>query len=221
MKSILAPLFLYLKSLFIWKCFIAYFSPLFIYVKNLFAVSFNDLAAVGSLIVTGTVAGISYILDLNYFGVSNLLVLYVLVTIAGNTGTGIWKSKVKEREATLKAAKLISGPEHRLQVKLAKRYSFDWNKLTFVVFKVLTFLAYLNFASTFLNEGNGFLDWTSAIAIQTPLGIFWYKEWKSIGENLEVTLNKKPGIFEVTEWLFEVKFFSQYFKKDETPKPEI
>ena len=219
--SLLVPVFLYLKKLFIWKCFVAYFSPLLIYVKNLLTISFHDLAAVGSLLITGAVAGISYLLDLNYFGVSNLLVLYVLITIGGNTGTGIWKSLKKCKEAKLKAAKLVPGPEYRLQMKLVNRYSLDLNKLLFVFFKVFTFLAYLNFASTFLNEGEGFLDWTSAVAIQTPLGIFWYKEWKSIGDNLQYTLGKKPGIFEVTEWIFEVKFFSQFFNRDQTPKPEI
>lgn len=193
-----------------------------IYVKNLLALSFNDLAAVGSLLLTGTVAGVSYLLDLNYFGVSNLLVLYVLITIGGNTGTGIWKSKVKAREAFVKAQKLKTGPEYRLQMKLVQRYSMDLNKLLFVFFKVFTFLAYLNFAVTFLNEGSGFLDWTSAVAIQTPLGIFWYKEWKSIGENLEYTLGKKPGIFPVTEYIFEVKFFSDFYSKSKPPtNPEV
>lgn len=160
-------------------------------------------------------------LDLNYFGVSNLLMLFVLLTILGNTIFGILKSKKQSRIALLKAEELKSGPEYRLQVKLAKRYEFDINKLLFVVFKVFTFLSYLKIAQTFLEEGDGFLDWTSAILIQTPLALMWYKEWKSIGENSEFLMEKKAGIFEVTEFIFEVKFFSQFFNRNETPKPEL
>lgn len=203
------------------RCFLAYFSPLILHLKNVLNLSIQDFVAVGSLMVSGIVAAGSYFLDLNYFGVSNLLILIVLGTIAGNTLFGIWKSLKKSKEATLKAAKR-TGPEQRFQMKLAKRYQFDYKKLQFVFFKSLTFLAYLKIASTFLNEGSGFLDWTSAVVIQTPLAILWYVEWKSIGENSEYIFGKKAPIFEVTEWIFEAKFFAKFFNKPETPKtPEV
>lgn len=202
------------------KCFIAYYWPLIVYLKNVIQLSYQDMVALGSLIVSGGIATAGYFLDLNYFGVSNLLILLVMGTVAANTIFGILKSQKMAKEALIKAQKLGSGPEYRLQMKLYKRYGFDISKLQFVVFKALTFLAYLKIAQTFLSEGGGFLEWTSAVIIQTPIAIMWYKEWKSVGENSAYYYGKKAGIFDVTEFIFEVKFFSQYFKKQ--PKnPEL
>lgn len=184
--------------------------------------SFQDWAAMGSLIVTGTIGIGSYFLDLNYFGVSNLMILFVMLTVGANTIFGILKNQKKSKEALQEAIRLKSGPEHRMQMKLVKHYEFDWVKLQFVMFKALTFLSYLKIAKTFLNEGDGFLNWTSAAIIQTPIAIMWYKEWKSFGDNSAYFFDKKAGIFEVTEFIFEVKFFSQFFSKKETPKtPEV
>lgn len=205
------------------KCFLAYFAPLFFYIRNLFQLSVYDLVAVGSLMVTGTAAGVSYLLDLNYFGVSNLLIIFVGLTILANTVFGIKKSKMKAAEALAEARKLKSGPDYRMKMKLHKYYSFQLNRLQFVIFKGFTFLGYLKIAQTFLTEGNSFLDWTTAAIIQTPVAIFWYKEWKSFGDNSAYYFGKKAPIFEVTEFVFEMKLFSQFFpRKEEPPQtPEI
>ena len=199
------------------KCFFAYFAPLFFYVKNLLQLSFQDLVFVGALMVSGTAAGISYLLDLNYFGVSNLLVLIVLVTIGANTYFGIKKSQLKSKEALAKATTYNTGPQRRLQMKLHQRYKFDWNKLQFVFFKALAFLTYLFVASSFLKEGEGWLDWTSAAIIQTPMAIHWYAEWKSIGDNSEYIYGTKARIFVITEFIFEAKF-AKFFTPPKTPQ---
>lgn len=193
------------------KCFLAYFAPLFLYIRNLFHLSIYDLVALGGLVVSGTAAGFSYLLGLNYFGVSNLMILFVMGTIGANTAFGVLKSKMKAQEALCEAQKYKDGPEYRMQMKLHKHYGFDWGKLQFVIFKALTFLSYLKIAQTFLTEGDSFLDWTSAAIIQTPIAIFWYKEWKSFGDNSAYYYGKKAGIFEVTEFVFEMKLFSQFF----------
>lgn len=200
------------------KCFLTYFAPLFLYLKNVLQLSWYDLVAVGSLMVSGGIAGFSYFLDLNYFGVSNLLILIVLGTIGGNTAFGVWKSRIQSKKALLKAKKLESGPEYRLQMKLYKRYKFDYKKLQFVFFKALTFLIYLKVAATFLSEGGGFLDWTAAVIIQTPIAIMWYVEWKSIGDNSEVIYGRKAPIFKITESIFEAQFVQHFKKNPKTPE---
>lgn len=204
------------------KCFFAYFAPLIVYLKNLLQLSFYDLVAIGSLIVSGSFAVASYFIEVNYFGVSNLMILFVMITIGANTLFGILKSKIKAKAALLEAQKFKTGPEYQMNMKLYKSFSFDWGKLQFVLFKALTFLSYLKIAQTFLTEGDSFLDWTSAAIIQTPIAIFWYKEWKSFGDNSAYYYGRKASIFEVTEWIFELKLFSQYFQKDKPPKtPEV
>ncbi len=79
-------------------------------------------------------------------------------------------------------------------------------------------MGYLYFAKTLLSDGEGYLDLTAAILTKTPIAIFWYYEFKSIGESSEYIYKKKASIFSIVENIFELRFAQFLYKKNNTPK---
>ena len=57
-----------------------------------------------------------------------------------------------------------------------------------------------------------FVDITAEVLVIVPLFTFWYKEFKSIGKNVEVIYNKKPSLFGILEDIVELKL-TNYLKE--------
>jgi hypothetical protein len=80
-------------------------------------------------------------------------------------------------------------------------------------------MGYLYFARTLLDDdGEGYLDLTAAILTKTPIAIFWYHEFKSIGENSTYIYKKKASIFTIVEGIFELRFAQYFTKNNKTPE---
>jgi len=65
-----------------------------------------------------------------------------------------------------------------------------------------------------------FVDFTAETLVVVPLFFFWYKEFKSIGENIETIYNKKPSLFKIVEDIIEFKI-SNIVNKFKSNKDEI
>lgn len=212
------------KLMMMQTCFQIYFSPIYVYVKRSFSLAFsNDGALIFSSLSLSVFSElINEFFEINYFGVSNGLLVWVIATILIDAFFGIKKS-IKESRQMLEQAKIATdAAEIRMLNRKAGLKKFNPLKLQFTFFKVLTLIAYLFFAKHILvsDENGGLLTMAIGIAsgviIKAPLAIFWYYDFKSIGDNLEYLLKKKPPIFKIIEKIFEPKI-STFFKnqKDE------
>ncbi|HUH27680.1 hypothetical protein [Gelidibacter sp.] len=213
--------FLY-KIMYAQNCFNIYFRPVSNYIKGALDLAFDNDAFVfySALCMSFSMQCISHFLDLNIFGVSNLILLLVIITVFTDAGYGVKKSLRIAKEAESKA-KLIKDdtPERRALLKTVKLKRFSTEKLQFTFFKCLTLIAYLYFAKTILEVDDNqsvlaeVVGFTTAVVIKIPLAIFWYRDFKSIGKNFEFLYKKKPPIFEIVESIFELKF-KKYFNKE-------
>ena len=177
------------------KCFFDYFAPLTTHIKKVFLVlngKEDELMISFSLIGVAT-----SFLNKSHLGVSNLLVVLVLLTVLCNTYTGIQKGKFIRKQRNYK------GNARVLNVR----------KLHFVFFKMLSFLFYLFFIKVIFEQPEGWIDNVFVGVLKVPLFLFWYYEFKSIGENTAVYYGKKAPIFTILENILEWRF-SKFYKKE-------
>jgi len=179
----------------------------------------NTILTILSAAVISVYHFIMSVWHIELFGVSNLLLSAVSLTVLWNTYTGVKKSRIKAKRALCCLRKI--GWENKDTDKykncrnLYKNNKFSRNKLNFVFFKMFTFLAYLFFAKILLDtDSDNFLEevlmFTSGLILKVPTAWFWYTEFKSVGENSVVIYGKKPMIFEITENIFEAKIVKAY-----------
>lgn len=202
------------------SCFQLYFNPIYIYVKRSFDLAMDNN---GFLLWTLTFFSTIYevlidILNLNYFGMPNLLLLLVIVTVFIDAAFGIKKSLKQSKEALAKAMVTEPDtPEHKKLMKVHELKKFNISKLQFTFFKCLTLVGYLFFAKNFIQadvEGvlGSVLGFTSGVMLKIPVAIFWYYDFKSIGNNSEYIYGKKAPIFTIVENILEFKI-KNYLKK--------
>lgn len=207
------------------NCFQIYFRPIYLYVKKVFIIAQdNDYAlTISSVFVTGLFQLIEEVLQINFFGVPNLILILVIGTVIIDAHYGI-KASVKKSEELYNEAKQTSDEIKKRRLKRkAKLLEFDPKKLQYTGFKCLTLLGYLFFAKNILasdsDEGSlvMVLSITTEIIIKAPVAIFWYYDFKSIGDNSEYIYKKKAPIFIIVEKIFEPKI-SNFFKNDSDEK---
>lgn len=203
-------------------CFSIYFKPATDYIRGAVNLAFDNdsfvwLAALG---ISFSMECLSYFFGLNYFGVSNQILLLVVVTIFVDAYYGVKKSLSIAKSAEFKLMKIKENtPEKKMLQKIVKMNRFSTDKLQFTFFKCLTLFAYLYFAKVILEVDDDMsvlgqvIGFSTAVVIKVPLAIFWYKDFKSIGENMEYLFKKKLPIFPIVESIFELKF-KQFFNKE-------
>lgn len=209
------------RLMMVQTCFQIYFNPIYVYIKRSFSLAFsNDGSLLYSTIsLAAFTEFLNEFFEVNYFGVSNGLLVWVIVTILIDAFFGVKKSIRESRNLIKEAGLVVVEAEKRMLLRKAKLKKFSPLKLQFTFFKVLTLIAYLFFAKHILiTEESGdtlgmILGIASGVVIKAPLAIFWYYDFKSIGDNLEYLLKKKPPIFKIVEKIFEPKI-SKFFNKD-------
>lgn len=213
------------------NCFQSYFEPIYIYLKKVYQIALDNDFAVGgtALIATSIGTALNEFLDVNYFGVTNVLLLIVIATVFVDAGFGIKKSLILAKRAHFKAFEFPEGSFQRKRfLREFEAKKFSSTKLQFTFFKCLTLLGYLFFAKTLLEIGeenllaeetlvDSVLNFSTEIIVKAPLAIFWYYDFKSIGENTEFIYGKKAPIFTITEMIFEPRIF-KFLKGEETVK---
>ena len=178
------------------------------------------------LFTTVTLSTITQIMqdffNINYFGVSNFTLLMVVGTILIDAYFGVKKSVKASKQAKVKYDELlIDSPEKRALLKLYELKKFNPKKLQYTFFKALTLLAYLFFIKNILNEDTDgtlmteIIGLSSTIVLKAPIVIFWYYDFKSIGNNTEFVYGKKAPIFTIIEKIFEPKISSFFKYKDD------
>lgn len=203
------------------NCFQIFFQPVYLYVKRSLILAFDNDSTV--LLTTTTVATtvqiVQEMLDINYFGVSNFTLLMVMLTILVDAYYGIKKSLKQSYHAKLKHDKIEGDtPEKRAYFKTYQLKKFSPLKLQYTFFKALTLIGYLFFVKNILvDDVDGTLmteiiGFGSMVVLKAPIVIFWYYDFKSIGDNAEFVYGKKAPIFKIAEKIFEPKV-SKFFKK--------
>jgi hypothetical protein len=207
------------------NCFQIYFQPIYLYVKKILNLAFDNDSTV--LMTTATAATTIQILqdflNINYFGVSNLTLLLVMCTILIDAYYGVKKSLKESYEAKKSHDEILEDtPEKRAFYKIYLLKKFKPGKLQYTFFKALTLLGYLFFVKNILiedSEGDlmtAIIGFSSTIVLKAPIIIFWYYDFKSIGENTEYIYEKKAPIFVIVEKIFEPKLSSFFnIKKNE------
>lgn len=202
------------------SCFQLYFNPIYLYVKRSFDLAMDNN---GFLLWTLTLFSTIYeiiieVLNLSYFGMPNLLLLLVIITVFIDAGFGIKKSLKQSKEALVKAMETDPGtPEHKKLMKVHELKKFNISKLQFTFFKCLTLVGYLYFAKNFIQADvdgvlGSVLGFTYGVMLKIPVAIFWYYDFKSIGENSAYIYGKKAPIFTIVENILEFKI-KNYLKK--------
>ena len=199
--------------------------PIYTYLKRVteLAIS-NDFETTKiSLIITATAQFISTIFSINFFGVSNFVLLLVMLTVLIDAHFGIKKS-LFESEKFLNESKKhgLESMQRKRLLRKSEIRKFQPKKLQYTFFKCITLLGYLFFVKNImeLEDGEGTLaeiiGFASGVVIKAPIAIFWYYDFKSIGENTTVVYGKKAPIFRIVEKMFEPRlkvFFED--KKEE------
>src|SRR5699024_92269 len=152
-----------------------------------------------------------------WFGVSYLLLGFVVFTILIDTGFGIRSSMKKSKKYYKEAIKHTKNSfEYKVNKKKCRAKRFSSNKLMNTFFKIFTLLAYLFFA-TEITKTDAEVGWVNEVfnmgigaMIKAPVAILWYHEFKSIGSHIEDLYGAKPNIFNIIQRIFEPridKFF--------------
>lgn len=203
-------------------CLQMYYQPIYLYIKKAISLAFNNdstLLLSASAFSIGTEI-LQDFFNVNYFGVNNLTLLLVIGTILLDANYGIKKS-IKESKIALKNYNSIvdDTPEKRALYKAYELKKFNPLKLQYTFFKALTLLGYLFFVKSLINsniEGDVMLEligFGSVIVLKAPIIIFWYYDFKSIGENTEFLYGKKAPIFSIVESIFEFRI-SNFLNKN-------
>lgn len=202
------------------NCFQLYFNPVYIYVKRSFDLATDHYGAplYISTVLTGVIEYLADFMKIPHFGMSNFLVFLVLITVFIDAYFGIKSSLKKSKEALLKAQEFtIETPEYRRYMKVYDLKRFRAEKLQFTFFKCLTLLGYLFFIKNLIQadvegELGSILGFTSGVMLKVPVAIFWYYDFKSIGENSTYIYGKKAPIFTIVESIVEFKI-KNYLRK--------
>ena len=202
------------------SCFQLYFNPIYLYVKRSF-----DLAMDNNAVMLWTVTFITTVyefiievLQIKTFGMPNLLLLLVIVNVFIDAGFGIKKSLKQSKEALAEAMVTQTGtPEHKKLMKVHELKKFNVTKLQFTFFKCVTLVGYLFFAKNLIQADTdgilgSILGFTSGVMLKIPVAIFWYYDFKSIGNNSAYIYGKKAPIFTIVENILEFKI-KNYLKK--------
>ena len=203
------------------NCFQIYFQPIYIYVKRSYelAIDNNYALTIVSALIAGIAQTIEKALEVDIFGVSNVLLLLVIATVLVDAYFGVRKSVKISKEAFVEAQKFEENtPEYKKWMKVYEIKKFDAKKLQYTFFKCFTLLCYLFVAKHLLSSESDdtigqILGFTSAVVLRIPLTIFWYYDFKSIGENSGYVYGKKAPIFTIVEKIFEPKI-SNFFKSN-------
>ena len=177
-----------------------------------------------SLIVSAFIFGIlNNILNshfgIDYFGIHISILVFIFFTIFVNAVYGIKKSLKRSKEYKKLSEIAQNSNDKRRYKKISQRKKFKWDQLEFVFFKCFMVMMYLFMANFFveriaLNENPilKFIDVTAEALIIVPIFVFWYKEFKSIGENAEYYYERKLKFFDVLENIVELKILKLYKK---------
>lgn len=194
-------------------CFQLYFYPIYVYFKRALGLAAqNDgILAITTTGLISTMQLVDTFFQTELFGISNYLLLLVMLTILIDAYYGIKKS-VKMSKSALRIAQTldVTTPEYKRYMKIHQLRKFSTVKLQFTFFKALSLMGYLYFVDTLLstdpdNTLGEVLGFTSAVILKVPLAIFWYYDFKSIGENAAYVYGKKAPIFVIAEKIFELK----------------
>ena len=200
-------------------CFKIYFNPIYIYLKRVYNLTFDNdnYLLIFSLSASTLMTFLTEIFNINFFGVSNSLLLIIISTILIDAIYGVKRSLKESRIAKIKAISLPVGPERKKYIRIYQLKKFSSRKLQFTFFKALTLLAYLFVIKNILSYDDNetvlseILGLSTAIVLKIPLTIFWYYDFKSIGDNMAFLLGKKPPIFVIIEKIFELRL-GRFFK---------
>lgn len=203
-------------------CFQLYFQPVYIYIKRSFEMAIDNkgIILIMSTIFTGATELIGKALHINFFGVPNFLLFLVIMTVLIDARYGIMKSVMQSKEALLKSSNYAENtPEYRKEIKIYNLKKFQVVKLQFTFFKCFTLLGYLFFIKHLINiDTTGYLGeilgFTSDILLKVPVAIFWYYDFKSIGDNSTYIYGKKAPIFTIVENILEFRI-NKFFKKEQ------
>lgn len=207
----------------IFNCLKTYYAPIVTYVKSVAAIAVqNDYQVLQFTITTSAISqAIIMVSKADWFGVPMSLISLVLLTVLIDAWYGIKKSRTKSRESTKIAMKHPEGSVLRKKhLKIAELQKFQPIKLQFTFFKCFTLLAYLFFAKKILeyqDESGTIADiigFATGVITKAPLGIFWYYDFKSIGDNTAYIYGKKAPIFTIVESLFEPKIKDLFNKQE-------
>lgn len=203
-------------------CFHHYFDPIIKYVTSTWhlTVESNFIVVLTSSFMISSVKIAESIYDVEIFGINNFLLVLVIATVLVDAYYGVRRSVIVSKSALLSAYKEEEGSaERRKFCRIYNKKKFDIKKLQYTFFKCFTLMGYLFFVKTLLNlespdDVGQFLGYTSELILKAPLAIFWYYEFKSIGDNSAFLFGKKAPIFKIVESIFEFRI-NKLFKKDE------
>jgi hypothetical protein len=168
--------------------------------------------------LTGVVELVGELLNINFFGIPNLLLFLVILNVLVDAYFGVRRSIKESKEALVRSYELDpSSPEYRKEIKIYNLKKFKTTKLQFTFFKCVTLLGYLFFIKHLITiDSTGFLGgaigFTSELLLKAPVAIFWYHDFKSIGDNTEHIFGKKAPIFTIVENILEFRINKFYNK---------
>lgn len=134
-----------------------------------------------------------------------------MVTVLLNAVSGVAKSRVYAKKYRLKSLEYPEGSPDQVKFLLKARLrAFSAKQLNYVFFKSFAFLFYLVFIKLLFEEPDGWVESAFIVIMKAPLFLFWYSEYKSIGDNTEVIFGKKAPIFKILEDILEWRFENLY-----------
>ena len=158
--------------------------------------------------------------QIDVFGVPNFLLFLVIATVLIDARYGVLKSVKQSKEFYIKSLSFQeTDPEKKMYLKKSDLQKFDPKKLQFTFFKCLTLMGYLYFAKNILEVQDSettlaeIIGFASGVVTKAPLAIFWYYDFKSIGDNAAYLHGKKAPIFKIVEKIFEPRINS-FFNND-------
>jgi len=205
-----------IKSSFVFCAFSSWITGIYqLSMSNFGAVSWMSVAITGGVVVT------DFLSTETMLGTTPLVLILVMGTVFINTAFGISKNLQKSRVFFAQAQKhKINTVQYRINIRKWEAHKFDFKRTYFVFFKCFAFLTYLLVAKALMSdsvEGAGFeikaLYLTTEILIRVPIALFWYYEFKSIGENSEYLYGRKASIFKIVEGIFEPRIFKFFGTK--------
>lgn len=201
------------------KCFYKYYRFIFEYIDQIHTTLENSQYKIGysSAFYIALINWLKTQMQIEWFGVSYLLLGFIIFTILVDTGFGIRSSMKKSKKYYKEAIKHTKNSfEYKVNKKKSRAKRFSSNKLINTFFKIFTLLAYLFFA-TEITKTDAEVRWVNEVfdmgigaMIKAPVAILWYHEFKSIGRHIEDLYGAKPNIFNIIQRIFEPridKFF--------------
>ena len=205
-------------------CAYKYYRFIFEYLGDILKTLENTQYRIGyiSAFYIGIIQWLKTQMQVEWFGVSYLLLGFVVFTILVDTTFGIISSNKKAKKYYNEAIKHDKNSfEYKLNRKKCKAKRFSSKKLMNTFFKILTLLAYLFFA-TELTKTEVDVEWVNeafdigiGALIKAPVAILWYHEFKSIGKHIEYIYGVKPNTFNIIQRIFEPKI-NKFFKDGES-----